>query len=174
MQLSMGPYAFKTLAAAVELALFTRLAGGRRVTVEQAARELGFQHRPTDLFLIACASLGLLEKDGDAYHNSALSEEFLVVGRPRYFGGFVRMVDEREYLPWRRLTEALRDNRPLTWNEDTQSSLFDMADDADASRASASARKPPWPWRCSVSSSRPDSAGGSPCCTSSPRRWATS
>jgi len=124
MQLATGFYSFETFATAVELNLFTRLAGGRRVTVEELAAELGFEHRPADLLLVACASLGLLVKDGDAYRNSPLAEEFLVVGRPAYFGGFVRYCEHREYLGWHRLMEALRGNRPVTWDPRTQDSVF--------------------------------------------------
>jgi 3-hydroxy-5-methyl-1-naphthoate 3-O-methyltransferase len=128
MQLATGFYSFETFATAVELELFTRLAGGRRVTVEDLAAELGFEHRPADLLLVACASLGLLVKDGDAYRNSPLAEEYLVIGRPAYFGGFVRFCEHREYLGWHRLIDALRDNRPVTWDPDRQDSVFSDCD----------------------------------------------
>lgn len=128
MRLVTGFWSFKTLAVAVELDLFTRLAGGRTVTVEQAGAELDIPERPADLLLAACASLGLLERSGDGYRNTALAEEFLVAGRPYYFGGQVRYCDQRTYLPWHRIGEALRTDRPLTWDPGTQSSLFETAD----------------------------------------------
>lgn len=130
MRLVTGFWSFKTFAAAIEPDLFTRLAGGRTVTVREARAELGLAERPTDLLLAACASLGLLEKVGDGYRNSELAEEFLVTGRPYYFGGQVRYCDERTYLPWHRLGEALRTNRPLTWDPQAQESLFGTADPA--------------------------------------------
>jgi len=128
MRLVSGFWSFKTFAVAVELDLFTRLADGRTMTVRQMKDEFGMAERPADLLLAACASLGLLDKAGDGYRNSALAEEFLVRGRPYYFGGQVRYCDERTYLPWHRVGEALRTDRPITWDPETQSSLFDGSD----------------------------------------------
>ncbi|MEV0808205.1 methyltransferase [Micromonospora sp. NPDC050200] len=128
MRLVAGVWGFKTLAVAVELGLFTRLANGRTLTVDEAAAELGLAERPTDLLLAASASLGLLEKAGDGYRNSDLAEQFLVEGRPYYFGAQVRYSDLRTYLPWHRIGEALRSDRPLTWDPQTQQSMFDTAD----------------------------------------------
>ncbi|MBM2618471.1 methyltransferase domain-containing protein [Actinoplanes sp. LDG1-06] len=128
MGLVTGFWSFKTFAAAVELDLFTRLRDGRTLTVAQAGSELGLPERPADLLLAACASLGLLEKDGDDYRNSALAEEFLVRGKPYYFGGQVAYCDQRTYLPWHRIGEALRSDKPLTWDPSTQESMFDTAD----------------------------------------------
>ncbi|MEV0941053.1 methyltransferase [Micromonospora wenchangensis] len=128
MHLVAGVWGFKTLAVGVEFGLFTRLAGGRTVTVAEAAAEFGLDERPADLLLSASASLGLLEKAGDGYRNSALAEQFLVEGRPYYFGAQVRYSDLRTYLPWHRVGEALRGNRPLTWDPQQQDSLFDTTD----------------------------------------------
>lgn len=128
MHLVAGVWGFKTLAVGVEFGLFTRLAGGRTVTVAEAAAEFGLDERPADLLLSASASLGLLDKAGDGYRNSALAEQFLVEGRPYYFGAQVRYSDLRTYLPWHRVGEALRGNRPLTWDPQQQDSLFDTTD----------------------------------------------
>ncbi|PRY19486.1 methyltransferase family protein [Pseudosporangium ferrugineum] len=128
MDLVTGFWSFKTFAAAVELDLFSRLAGGRTLTVADAERELGLPERPADLLFTACASLGLLERAGEGYRNSPLAEEFLVRGRPYYFGGQVSYCDRRTYLPWHRVGEALRDDRPLTWDPATQESMFTTED----------------------------------------------
>ncbi|MEU7979211.1 methyltransferase [Micromonospora sp. NPDC049081] len=128
MHLVAGVWGFKTLAVGVEFGLFTKLAGGRTVTVAEAAAEFGLDERPADLLLSASASLGLLERAGDGYRNSALAEQFLVEGRPYYFGAQVRYSDLRTYLPWHRVGEALRGNRPLTWDPQQQDSLFDTTD----------------------------------------------
>lgn len=128
MELVTGFWSFKTFAAAIELDLFTRLAGGRTLTVADAEREFGLPDRPADLLLTACASLGLLERAGDGYRNTALAEEFLVRGKPYYFGGQVTYCDRRTYLPWHRIGEALRTDRPLTWDPDTSESMFTTAD----------------------------------------------
>ena len=128
MGLVTGFWSFKTFAAAVELELFTKLSGGRTITVAAAERELGLPDRPADLLLTACASLGLLERHGDGYRNTEVAEEFLVKGKPYYFGGQVTYCDERTYLPWHRVGEALRTDRPPTWDPATQESMFDTAD----------------------------------------------
>jgi precorrin-6B methylase 2 len=128
MRLSTGFWSFKTFAAALEMGLFTHLAGGRTVTVEEISSELGLQHRPTDLLLAACASLGLLDKTGARYRNAALAEKFLVQGRPYYFGGFVRYCDQREYPAWDRIIHALHANRPTAWDPETQDSPYSAED----------------------------------------------
>jgi SAM-dependent methyltransferase len=119
---------FKTFAAAVELALFTRLANGRSVTVEECADELELEHRPADMLLAACAALGLLDKTGDRYRNSPMAERFLVAGRPHYFGGFVTFYD-RLYPGWHNVITALRTNRPVMWDAAERDTAF-SADDA--------------------------------------------
>ena len=47
--------------------------------------------------------------------NTPLAEEYLVKGKPYYFGGFVEMLDKRLYPGWGKLVEAIRSNRPTTW-----------------------------------------------------------
>ncbi|MFD9061167.1 methyltransferase [Kitasatospora purpeofusca] len=128
MQLASGFWSFKVFAAAVELGLFTRLRDGGSLTLSEAARELGIHERGADMFLASCASVGLLDKEQDRYRNTPLAEEFLVEGRRHYFGGFVRYCDQREYPAWHRLVEAMRTNRPLTWDPATQDSVFSAAD----------------------------------------------
>ena len=128
MALSTGFWAFKTLAAAHELDLFSRLAGGAGVTVAGLAEALGLHPRPAEMLLTGCAALGLLEKTDGRYRNTPLSEAYLVRGKPYYFGGFVQMADKRLYAGWGKLTEALRTNRPTTWDPAVQSSMFDGED----------------------------------------------
>lgn len=130
MQLSTGFWAFKTLAVAHELDVFTRLSGSTGITSSELAQRLGIQERPADMLLTGCTSLGLLEQRGGRYYNSPLAEEFLVRGKPYYFGGWIQMLDKRLYTGWGKLLEAVRTNRPTTWNPDTQDSLFDGEDPA--------------------------------------------
>jgi len=42
--------------------------------------------------------------------------------------GFVQMADKRLYAAGAKLTEALRTNRPTTWDPAVQSSIFDGED----------------------------------------------
>jgi SAM-dependent methyltransferase len=129
LELANGFISFKTFSAAVELELFTKLAGGQAMTVDEFAVDSNLQARPARLLLAACASLGLLDKTGDRYRNSALAEKYLVIGRPQYFGGFVRFCDRKLYTNWHHVMDALRNNRPVTWDPDTQDSAFSADDD---------------------------------------------
>ena len=128
MALSTGFWAFKTLAAAHELDLFSKLAGGAGITTAELAEALGLHERPAEMLLTGCAALGLLEKTAGRYRNTPLSETYLVKGKPYYFGGFVQMADKRLYRGWGKLAEALRTNRPTTWDPAVQSSMFDGED----------------------------------------------
>jgi 2-polyprenyl-3-methyl-5-hydroxy-6-metoxy-1,4-benzoquinol methylase len=128
MQLSVGFWSFKALATAYALDLFTRLSGTDGRTVDELAETLGVEQRPAELLATACASVGLLECREGRYVNSALAEEFLVRGKPYHFGGWVQMLDRRLYPAWGRLTEAVRANRPTSWNPDEQAHLFDGED----------------------------------------------
>lgn len=128
MELATSFWAFKTLAAALELELFSRLSGTRGTTPRELAALLGTAERPAEMLLTGCAALGLLGKSAGRYRNSRLAEEFLVLGRTYYFGGFVEMLDRRLYPGWAKLVEAIRTNRPTTWDPDRQASLFDGAD----------------------------------------------
>jgi 3-hydroxy-5-methyl-1-naphthoate 3-O-methyltransferase len=128
MQLSTGFWAFKTLAAAHELDLFTRLSRTPGITIDEAAAIYAIDPRPAEMLLTGCAALGLLHKAGDRYTNSPLAEEFLVKGKPYYFGGWVQMLDRRLYPGWGKLQQAIRTNRPTTWDPDRQQSLFDGED----------------------------------------------
>jgi SAM-dependent methyltransferase len=130
MQIATGFWAFKTLAAAHELDLFTRLAGGAETTAEELAHELDIDERPAEMLLTGCASLGLLERGDRGYRNTALSERFLVRGTPYYFGGLVTMFDRRLYPGWEKLTEAIRTNRPTTWDPQRERSMFEREDPA--------------------------------------------
>ncbi|WP_206055107.1 methyltransferase [Nocardia sp. CS682] len=128
MEIATNFWRAKTLAAAVELGIFTLLARTGPLSSAEIAHEAGIKMRPADMFLASCAALGLLvEKDGE-YGNSATAAQFLVEGRPDYFGGFVRFCDAREYPAWGRLVEALRTDRPMTWDPATQDSPFARED----------------------------------------------
>lgn len=128
MQLTTGFWAFKTLAAAHEIDLFTHLSASGGTTIVELAERLGIDERPAEMLLTGSAALGLLDKDGADYVNSALAETYLVRGKPYYFGGFVEMLDRRLYPGWGKLTAAIRTNRPTTWDPDRQASLFDGED----------------------------------------------
>ena len=123
-------WAFKVLAAAVELGLFAALGRGRKASKEDLEATLGLPERSADLLVAACTSLGLLDKDGDRYRNSALSEAVLVPDSPNELGGAVTYVDTRSWRSWGRLTEALLTNRPTARDPDVQDPSFAVEDPA--------------------------------------------
>jgi SAM-dependent methyltransferase len=124
MALAAGLWGFKTLAAAIEVGLFDLLADGHGATAHEAAAKLGIEGRPADIFLTACASLGLLTKSGGSYHNSEVAEEFLVTGRANYFGDYVTYLDRRHYPLWAGAANAIRTNRPATAEANQHGSVF--------------------------------------------------
>ena len=129
-RLAVGFWASNTLAAAVELDLFTKLSG-RGVDAQELSWLLEIPARPSEMLLSACTALGLLEKRDGFYYNSPTAEEFLVKGRPYYFGNYVAMVHRHLYLPWGRLAEAIKTNKPQAWAGDT---FEEIADDPEAQR----------------------------------------
>ncbi|HIE01811.1 MAG TPA: methyltransferase domain-containing protein [Thiotrichaceae bacterium] len=61
-------------------------------------------------FLDACAILGLLEKQGDKFTNSAISNEFLVPHQPKYLGDYVCHVTNYWHT-WGKLDTLLLEGR---------------------------------------------------------------
>ncbi|MFF2378971.1 methyltransferase [Streptomyces sp. NPDC058108] len=108
LQLGLGFMASKTLLSAVELGIFTALAGGGRDR-ESIAAEVGLHPRSSADFLDALVSLGLLSRDDDGvYHNSPSADVFLDRAKPSYMGGILDMANARLFGFWDNLTLALR------------------------------------------------------------------
>jgi len=127
MQLATAFWAFKTLSTAIDMDLFTRLETSP-MNPPELARWLNIEERPAEMILTGCAGLGLLSKQNGRYRNTPLAENFLVRGGRYYFGGFVTMLNHRLYAGWDKLPQAVRTNRPTTWDPDKQKSLFEAAD----------------------------------------------
>lgn len=111
LQLGLGFWASKTLLSAVELGLFTSLAHGP-LTAKAVMAELGLQPRGTIDFLDALVSVGMLERTGEEYRNTAATDLFLDRNKPSYVGGMLEMANARLYTFWGSLTEALRTGHP--------------------------------------------------------------
>ncbi|WP_219413893.1 methyltransferase [Pseudonocardia nigra] len=111
LQLGLGFWASKTLLSAVEIGLFTTLAR-RPLTAKEVVAELGLQPRGTSDFLDALVSVGMLERTGDEYANTAATDLFLDRAKPSYIGGILEMAGARLYPFWGSLTDALRTGRP--------------------------------------------------------------
>jgi len=111
LQLGTSFWASTALLSAVELGLFTTLAHGPR-TGNALIAELGLQPRGTTDWLDTLVSLGMLERAGDEYANTAGTDLFLDRNKPSYVGGMLEMANARLYPFWGSLTEALRTGHP--------------------------------------------------------------
>jgi SAM-dependent methyltransferase len=110
MQLTRAYAGSKALVSAVELGLFTVLAGGP-LTGQALRAKLGLQSRGTADWLDALVSLDMLARDGDLYANTAATDLYLDRAKPTYVGGMVLgMAADTSH--WDSLTSALRTGRP--------------------------------------------------------------
>jgi hypothetical protein len=110
-QLGLGFWGAKTLLTAVELGLFTELAGGP-LSGNEIARRLELHSRSARDFLDALVALGMLERTGDLYSDTAETALFLDRKKPSYVGGILEMANARLYPFWGALTDALRTGKP--------------------------------------------------------------
>jgi O-methyltransferase/methyltransferase family protein len=124
MQLGLGFWASKTLLSAIEIGLFTELAGGPLNASELSTR-LGLHPRAARDFFDTLVSLGMLEREGERYNNTAETGQFLVRGSLSYIGGLLEMANERLYPFWGSLTEALRTGAPQNEMKTGGAGLFE-------------------------------------------------
>ena len=101
----------KTLLSAIEMGVFTELAGGPEAFAPLCGR-LGLHPRSARDFLDTLVALGFLAREGDRYRNSAEADLFLDRKKPSYVGGILEMANHRLYPFWGHLTEALRTGQP--------------------------------------------------------------
>jgi 3-hydroxy-5-methyl-1-naphthoate 3-O-methyltransferase len=99
------------LMAACELKVFTYLSQGP-MDAEAVAHHCQVPVRGLQRLLNACVVLDLLEKEDDSYHNTPIAETFLVQGKSGYMGNYIQAGAE-QYEAWGRLTEAIREDRPM-------------------------------------------------------------
>ncbi len=66
---------------------------------------------PPELFLRACAGLGLLDENAGRFGNAAAAAMFLVTRSPAFMGNAIRYSDQL-YGTWGSLEDALRSGRP--------------------------------------------------------------
>jgi hypothetical protein len=107
LQLGMGFWASKAMLSAVELGVFTQLAGGGR-SKEELERTLGLHPRSSRDFLDTLVALGALERENATYRNTPDADLFFDRSKPSYVGGLLEMMETRLYADWGSLTRALR------------------------------------------------------------------
>ncbi|WP_374654063.1 methyltransferase dimerization domain-containing protein [Phenylobacterium sp.] len=123
MELGWAFWGSKALLSAVELGVFTELAGGERSLGELTAR-LRLHERSARDFLDALVALGMLRREGEAYANTPETDLFLDPGKPTYVGGILEMANLRLYPFWANLTQALRTGEPQNEAKDGGQDLF--------------------------------------------------
>lgn len=111
LQLGLGFWGSKALLSAVELGVFSELAGGPQEG-PALVEGLALHPRGAQDFLDALVSLGMLERTGDRYSNTPAADLFLDRAKPSYLGGLLEMANARLYPFWGSLTEALQTGAP--------------------------------------------------------------
>jgi hypothetical protein len=111
LQTGLAFWASKTLLSAVELELFTNLAG-KPATGDDLRARLGLHQRAALDFFDSLVALGFLKRDGGMYSNTPETDLFLDKRKPSYVGGILEMANLRLFGFWNSLTEALRTGLP--------------------------------------------------------------
>lgn len=111
LQLGLGFWGSKTLLSAVELGVFSALAGNAQ-DGETLRQRLELHSRGARDFFDALVALGMLERDGEVYRNTPETDLFLDRAKPSYVGGLLEMGNARLYPFWGSLTEGLRTGQP--------------------------------------------------------------
>jgi SAM-dependent methyltransferase len=106
MRLASGFMAAKHLFAASELGLFEALADSP-ATLDGLAARTGLTRRAARISADAMVALGLLERDGDTYRNSAPAAAFLAGDGAGDLRPFLKFWDKISYPAWRDLADAL-------------------------------------------------------------------
>lgn len=96
----------KTLFAAVELRLFDWLAE-KPLSANELAGKIGIGAETLARILDACAGLGLLEKNGGKYENTALAEDYLRWSSDASLNLILERYNKIEYEAWRHLETAI-------------------------------------------------------------------
>jgi SAM-dependent methyltransferase len=99
----------RALMAANHLDFFSIL-GEAALTAEEIASRCGAHPRSTRMLLNACVALGILEKDGSMYRNSAEALDSLVRGKAGYMGDAIAHQEDL-WPAWGKLHNAVRTNR---------------------------------------------------------------
>ena len=124
MQIGLGFWSSKALLSAVEIGVFTELAGGPQEFSKLVGR-LGLHARSARDYLDALVALGLLNRVNGTYSNTRETDLFLDRHKPSYIGGVLEMANARLFGFWNHLTEALRMGRQQNESkEDSAASPF--------------------------------------------------
>src|SRR5262249_33657688 len=106
-KLALGFMAAKHLFIANEIGMFEKLSKGS-LTLEALAERVVVPSRTTRIVADAMVSLGLLQRQGDHYHNTEVATVFLSGAAGAGLRPFLRLLNRLSYLRWARIEEAIR------------------------------------------------------------------
>lgn len=114
-QLGLGVWSSKVILAATKLELFTILSNNP-MSGKDLIEKLEFADRCVYDFFDTLVSLGFLERDGiletSVYRNTELSAAFLDKNSKTYLGGILELANDRYYVNWGKLEDALKTGQP--------------------------------------------------------------
>ncbi len=122
-----GFWASQALFAATELEVFTQLET-QPLSAEGICQALKIEPRAAQALLTALVALRLLRFRSGKYSNAPLASRWLVKDKPEYLGEGIGMLRDRLYGPWGRLSQALRTNRPSSFDS-SLGELFDYLEE---------------------------------------------
>lgn len=112
-QVGLAFQASKALLSAVEVGVFTALAGGG-LDAETLRERIGLHPRGAVDFFDTLVALGFLRRTDDVYHNTESTATYLDRSQPgyRFVGSLLEMANSRLYGIWGDLTKALLTGQP--------------------------------------------------------------
>jgi SAM-dependent methyltransferase len=139
MRIALGFMAAKHLFTASAIGLFEHLAGGP-ATLDELAARCGIPRRTLGISADAMASLGLIERDGERYRNSAAAAAFLAGAAGPDLRPMLRFFDHISYGLWTNLEAAVRAGegaRQFGGFSDEQQQIFSAGVEAFTAGAAA-------------------------------------
>jgi ubiquinone/menaquinone biosynthesis C-methylase UbiE len=107
MKVAVGFMAAKHLFIANEIGMFEKLSKGS-LTLEALAERMVVPSRTTRIVADAMVSLGLLQRQGDHYHNTEVATAFLSGAASAGLRPFLHLLNRLSYLRWAKIEEAIR------------------------------------------------------------------
>ena len=108
--ISYGHKQSATLKAAIETDLFTKVSQGAS-TFPKVAEALEISELNAERLVVACAAIGLLERENEGYKNAPDVERFLVKGKPTYVGPWL-VFASYDFEQWKDLKAHLTNDKP--------------------------------------------------------------
>ena len=88
-------------------------------SAEEVSDKLQTDHRATALVLLALSGVGLMEKSGDKYRHTEVTNKYLVSSSPDYIGAMLEL-DSRAMGNWAKIPKIIRTGEPIPKPETTE------------------------------------------------------